>query len=147
MHTVHFGGHHKMSVPGVGYTYPLWNHTPYDHTTWDHTPPGTIHPPGPYLLTSYPLPLEGTWKQTGSDIIPPLWREWQTCLKTLPSRNFVWGGNNQSQLKQRDSRPCSGMGGLVGNQCVDQEIYVPVHYTIWSPLLIPPIESCLNHTG
>ena len=25
---------------------------------------------------------------------PPLWTEWQICVKTLPCRNFVAGGNN-----------------------------------------------------
>ena len=40
----------------------LGQHTPWDHTLFsDHTPPRTTHT----------HPLEGTWDQTGNDIIPP----------------------------------------------------------------------------
>ena len=46
-----------------------------------------------YNISLGSYPPEGTWDQTGSDIIPPptLWAKWHTRVKTSPSRNFVCG--------------------------------------------------------
>ena len=59
-------------------------------------PPGTIPPlrttapkDHPTPLRTTPLTPEGTWEQTGNDIIPLVSR--QTGVKTLPSHNFVGG--------------------------------------------------------
>ena len=86
-------------VPCLVGTHPLdipthWTCPPpswHAHPPPGHTHPGTrdTHPPGRDLVP---------------EMLTPSWTEWQTLVKTLPSRNFVWRAVIIDTYKSRECK-------------------------------------------